>query len=261
MMENCAVSCKSCEKKRRSCDRPPDTPPTVRVGDINETMVRIFRDFPQYRPKAISWPGGPKGTQAPWVVQLEDFITDDEANAFQQTCENHFSRSLAGDQLSPVRTSFQCWCSGNECEKAELTKLVAQRIANVTRTQVRYMEPFQVVRYEKGQFYRVHHDQNSGLFTPQGARVYTFFMYLSTPEAGGGTRFRDLGVTVPAIKGNAVLWPSVMDIDPNRDEPLTHHEALPVEVGIKYASNVWIHQYDYRTPSAANCLLTHKNTH
>ena len=35
----------------------------------------------------------------------------------------------------------------------------------------RYFEPFQILRYEPGQFYRVHHDQNCGLFTPQGAHV------------------------------------------------------------------------------------------
>ena len=52
----------------------------------------------------------------------------------------------------------------------------------------------QVVRYEVSQFYKVHHDQNSAPFTPQGARLYTFFMYLNTPEAGGGTRFNDLGL-------------------------------------------------------------------
>eukprot|EP00962_Isochrysis_galbana_P008295 scaffold2267_cov112-Isochrysis_galbana.AAC.7 len=52
----------------------------------------------------------------------------------------------------------------------------------------------QILKYEVGQFYKTHHDQNSGLFTPQGARVYTFFMYLSTPEEGGGTRFTDLGL-------------------------------------------------------------------
>ena len=161
------------------------------------------------------------------------------------------------------------------------------------------MEPFQVVRYEVGQFYRVHHDQNSGRFTPQvphtprltprithtvprtschphplsrltrtglwhaaqGARVYTFFMYLSTPAAGGGTKFNDLGVVVPAVKGSAVMWPSISNRDPNRDEPQTNHEALPVEAGMKYASNVWLHMYDYRTPADAGCLLTHKNTH
>lgn len=123
------------------------------------------------------------------------------------------------------------------------------------------MEPFQILRYQPGQFYKVHHDQNSGLFTPQGARVYTFFMYLNDVDEGGGTRFADLGVTVPARKGSAVLWPSVMNEDPDRDEPLTNHEGLPPRSGIKFASNVWIHNYDYRTPANKNCLLTHKNTH
>ncbi len=40
----------------------------------------------------------------PWVVQLEDFLTEKEALAFQNVCEASFERSLAGDQLNPVRT-------------------------------------------------------------------------------------------------------------------------------------------------------------
>ena len=234
----------------------------VRAGDINETMLRILRDFPQYNPKALSRPGeGKFGAKSPWVVSLENFITDDEALAFQTTCAGEFQRSLAGDQLSPVRTSKQCWCSMNKCESHPLTQAVAERISNVTRAPVRYMEPFQILQYHEGQFYRQHHDQNSGLFTPQGVRVYTFFMYLSTPTKGGGTKFNNLDIINPAIKGNAVLWPSVTSDDPTRDEPYTNHEALTVEEGMKYASNVWIHNYDYRTPAARNCLLTHKNTH
>ena len=63
--------------------------------------------------------------------------SDEEAEAFTSTCKQHFDRSLAGDQLSPVRTSYQCWCSGNECEAHRLTQIVAERIANVTRSQVR----------------------------------------------------------------------------------------------------------------------------
>mmetsp|Transcript_40425 Transcript_40425/g.80999 ORF Transcript_40425/g.80999 Transcript_40425/m.80999 type:complete len:115 (-) Transcript_40425:111-455(-) len=112
-----------------------------------------------------------------------------------------------------------------------------------------------------GQFYKTHHDQNSGHFTPQGPRVFTFFMYLSTPEAGGGTRFANLGKTVPAVKGSAVLWPSVMNHSPDTDEPMTFHEGLPPDAGIKYAANVWVHMYDYRTPASLGCPFAFKNTH
>ena len=66
-------------------------------------------------------------------------------------------------------------------------------------------------------------------------------MYLSTPEAGGGTRFDNLDVIVPAVKGSAVMWPSVTDADPSVDEPHTFHQGLPPEVGTKYAANVWVH--------------------
>lgn len=81
--------------------------------------------------------------------------------------------------------------------------------------------------------YRIHHDQNAAPFTPQGPRLYTFFMYLNTPEEGGGTRFNDLGITVQAKKGRAVLWPSLMDQNVSLPELWTHHEAMPVERGVK----------------------------
>lgn len=68
MLEKCANACGGCASKRKSCDRPPNTPPAVTPGGINQTMVRILRDFPQYRPRALSWPGGPKGAQAPWEI-------------------------------------------------------------------------------------------------------------------------------------------------------------------------------------------------
>ena len=234
-----------CESRRKRCARPPDMPPAVSnpsIGGvtIDSTMRRIMRDFPQYEPRAISQPGGPHGEHAPWVVTLSNFVSDEEAAAFINGCANHFSRSLAGDVLSPVRTSSQCWCSNNACERDPMTQRVAHRIANLTQVPSElYFEPFQILKYMPGQFYKVHHDQNSGLFTPQGPRVYTFFMYLSTPEKGGGTRFADIGTVVPAVKGSAVLWPSVMNADPEKDEPMTNHEGMPPDVGIKYAANVW----------------------
>lgn len=40
----------------------------------------------------------------PWIVQLHDVISDDEAQAFIDSCDGHFERSLAGDQLNPVST-------------------------------------------------------------------------------------------------------------------------------------------------------------
>jgi len=53
-------------------------------------------------------------------------------------------------------------------------------------------------------------------------------------EEGGGTHFKDLGITVQPKTGRAVIWPSVLDYNPDRKDPRTNHEALPVIKGIKY---------------------------
>ena len=41
------------------------------------------------------------------MVTFDDFISDEEADAFLTTTADHFERSLAGDVVSPVRTSKQ----------------------------------------------------------------------------------------------------------------------------------------------------------
>lgn len=62
---------RNCEKKRQRCARPPGTQSAVEVGSISKTMQRILRDFPQYKPRALSYPGGAHGEKAPWVVHLQ----------------------------------------------------------------------------------------------------------------------------------------------------------------------------------------------
>ena len=86
----------------------------MQSGDISRIYKRIMSDFPQYNPKLISDPSTPvaKGRSGsayvpPWVVTLENFLSDEEGEAFVNGCASHFDRSLAGDQLSPVRTSQQ----------------------------------------------------------------------------------------------------------------------------------------------------------
>ena len=64
---------------------------------------------------------------------------------------------------------------------------IRERIANLTRVPARNAEHMQVLRYEKGQFYRTHHDQNSPQTSAWGPRLYTFFMYLNDVDDGGQT--------------------------------------------------------------------------
>ena len=152
-------------------------------------------------------------------------------------------------------------CDKDECLDDPIVKRVYNRVANVTRVPADNFEYMQMLRYlpceyaghPDCQFYKRHHDTIPELTTMQpGPRVYTFFLYLSDVEEGGGTKF-DGGFTVQPGKGKAVFWPATLEETPFVSDDRTHHEALPVLKGIKYAANFWLHQHDYVTPHKKGC--------
>jgi prolyl 4-hydroxylase len=80
------------------------------------------------------------------------------------------------------------------------------------------------------------------------------FLYLNDVEAGGGTNFPRLDLTVMPKRGKAVLWPSVLNDRPNEKDGRTNHQALPVEKGVKYGANAWLHQRDFKSPYDRGCV-------
>jgi len=243
MRQQCARACNSCGWVDNACEGT--APPAKMAGGINEVFER-----------AAEMPSATVHHRDPWVVTFSNFVSDDEAAAFIDTTSHHFERSLSGDQVSPVRTSQQAWCQPHitdACVKDPLVRAVHERVVNVTGVPIENAEFFQVLRYEPGQFYKTHHDQNSGPESLIGVRLFTFFIYLHSPEGGGGTRFPQLNITIEPVKGSALLWPNVFDYDLSRTDSRTSHEALPPTGGLKYSANLWLHQYDFRTPNTHGC--------
>lgn len=84
-------------------------------------------------------------------------------------------------------------------------------------------------------------------------RILTVFFYLNAVEAGGGTRFPQLDLTIEPAMGRVLIWPSVLNEEPDAKDGRTNHQALPVEKGIKYGANAWLHQRDFKTPFHNGC--------
>mmetsp|Transcript_19459 Transcript_19459/g.42303 ORF Transcript_19459/g.42303 Transcript_19459/m.42303 type:complete len:210 (+) Transcript_19459:864-1493(+) len=114
-------------------------------------------------------------------------------------------------------------------------------------------ESFQLLHYDKKQFYRSHHDSSRTDDTPAGHRILTFFLYLTDVEEGGETHFNKLGLSIKPKKGRALVWPSVLDENPELWDSRMYHEAKDVIKGEKRAANHWIHLNDYITPNDWGC--------
>lgn len=135
-----------------------------------------------------------------------------------------------------------------------MTQKTLGKIEKLTGVPDANSEYLQLLKYEKGQFYKVHHDYiEKDDERPQGPRMLTAFLYLNDVEKGGGTNFPDLNLTVMPKKGRLLLWPSVLNEDPSKKDYTTRHQALDVEEGRKYGANGWIHLRNFKKPHEAGC--------
>lgn len=111
-------------------------------------------------------------------------------------------------------------------------------------------EPLQGQRYEAGQEFKPHTDY----FTPGGAdydkycaiagqRSWTFMMYLSEPDAGGGTRFKMLDKIFQPELGKLLCWNNrTADGGINAN---TLHHGMKVRKGTKYVLTKWYREREW----------------
>ena len=244
MFDECRWACKWCAMDTGSrCRRASDLQPAARKGSLDYMFRRASAPIHAHlRPIVHS--------RDPWVVSFDTFLSDEEADSVIQVGgRGGWGRSMAGDGVQAVRTSSTAWCDHKTCGADPVLASIRKRIANLTLVPERNAEHLQVLKYETGQFYKTHHDQNSPTTSAWGPRMYTFFMYLNDAPGGGETHFPQLNISIKPKRGRALLWPSVLDADPNERDFRTEHEAVTVTEGRKCAATYWLHSH-------ANCDRT-----
>jgi prolyl 4-hydroxylase len=126
MVTNCAPACMTCLELsfEHRCPTDPDLPNAWEKGDVNKFFERITTEpfYQQYKPEIIARPGidNPKIGPSPWVVTLDEFLTEEECETLIQlgavqgyersedVGPEQFDGSLAGVQ-SKGRTSTNAW--------------------------------------------------------------------------------------------------------------------------------------------------------
>eukprot|EP00546_Thalassionema_frauenfeldii_P019754 CAMPEP_0178903498 /NCGR_PEP_ID=MMETSP0786-20121207/5186_1 /TAXON_ID=186022 /ORGANISM="Thalassionema frauenfeldii, Strain CCMP 1798" /LENGTH=439 /DNA_ID=CAMNT_0020574867 /DNA_START=24 /DNA_END=1343 /DNA_ORIENTATION=- len=273
MQIQCAPSCYTCDQVDFDTRCPFDeSVPTIwNAGDgVNKMFERITTEpyYQKYEPKIHVQPSPPASSdikEGPWVITLDNFLTDEECElliklgeeeGYEQSMDvgpKKFDGSYEGYKNSR-RTSTNAWCQEDCYKEIQKKTDIVSKMENLTAIPDANAEYLQMLRYEVGQFYRQHHDY-IGHHTKrqEGVRILTVFLYLNDVEEGGGTNFPKLDVTVMPKRGRVLLWPSVLDEDPNSKDPRTDHQALPVEKGIKFGANAWMHQRDFKEAYKRGC--------
>ncbi|KAG7369083.1 procollagen-proline,2-oxoglutarate-4-dioxygenase [Nitzschia inconspicua] len=262
MKTHCSPACMSCElfTVEGRCPIDRNAVPAWKEGDLDAMFTRLISEpfLSQYDVQVWS--------MDPWVVTIENLISKEEAERLIELGGvRGYERSKDvgskkpdgsyGEIVTDHRTSHNAWCQSG-CRNDTHVKAVKQRLSEITGLPEINSEDLQLLRYEKGQYYKSHHDYIAhNIDRQQGVRILTVFLYLNDVEAGGGTHFNSLNITITPKQGRALLWPSVLNDKPHDQDWRTFHEALPVEVGVKYGANAWFHQFDYQTPSSKGCIL------
>ena len=144
----------------------PDAPNSWSAGDLNAMFERLTNEpyLSLYKTKILSSPE----TGGPWVITMENVVSEEEAAQMIElgAIEGYERSSDVGNlkadgtfdvHVNSGRTSTNAWCL-NDCYKNATALAVVDRLSQITGINETNSENLQMLRYEEGQHYQVHHD-------------------------------------------------------------------------------------------------------
>ncbi|KAL4309097.1 hypothetical protein GQ457_01G023460 [Hibiscus cannabinus] len=216
-------------------------------GDKEAEILRLG----YVKPEIISW--------SPRIIVLHNFLSYEECDYLRAIALPWLQVSTVVDAKtgmgvkSKVRTSSGMFLKPSETVYP-MIQAIEKRISVFSQIPAENGEHIQVLRYERDQFYKPHHDYFSDRFNVmRGQRIATMLMYLSDDVEGGETYFPKAGtgvcscggkivkgLSIKPIKGDAVLFWS-MGLD-GQSDPDSLHGGCAVLSGEKWSATKWMRQ-------------------
>lgn len=120
---------------------------------------------------------------------------------------------------------------------------LAERLRSMLGIRPQNLEPWQVTRYAKGQWFDFHLDCGCWRDDASGERRRSVLLYLETPKRGGTTLFRALNLEVRPVVGRLVVWNNLLP-NGNCNHAMVH-ASLPVTEGNKTILTTWERERRY----------------
>ena len=184
---------------------------------------------------------------------IEDFLDATECAGLIAAGESRLRPSTI-----TVETPDNYFRTSRTCDlgllDAPIVRTISDRICDTLGIDAMHAEVMQLQKYAVGEQFKAHTDyfepgteEYAEFCTPGGNRTWTFMIYLSQVERGGGTHFLAIDRTIQPRPGMAVVWNNLRpDARPN---PETLHAGTPVEAGTKYIVTQWFRERPIATPN------------
>jgi prolyl 4-hydroxylase len=182
-------------------------------------------------------------------VIINNFITNEQNLNILEYAKTKFHPSVVGGGLSNkvdnlVRNSETAWVPKTH----PIANEIIMKVCRQNNYPFENAEDLQVVKYEKGDYYREHHDSfplyDPAFLSQGGHRVLTTLIYLNDDFEDGETRFVNLDKNIKPRKNSAIVF-HPLDAENKRCHPNALHAGLPIKSGKKYIANIWIREEQF----------------
>lgn len=259
MMVACPLACRVCDKRvlYDKCKNDSPTNPWLPENGFKQLFEHLKL---QKHAELLTVGDNVKDLDSPWVLKWDDFLSSKDVSALLS-----LAKSLTWEDSTPVgsmnhnhvrRLSRSAYCKDCPKNNNAVYKKLQQSLSNLVQADLKYMEPFEFVHYQKMQSYGAHHDLSlHDLWLPAGPRVLSIFLCLSDVPQGGAMGFPDMDwLSIPPKKGQLLIWPNVLNSDFSKSRKDMSNEALPVLEGEKYGIHTWVRLYDYEEAERKGCV-------
>lgn len=175
------------------------------------------------------------------IWKIPHFLSDQECDQLLSDAENKgYNKSEIDSEKTPLSETRTSSTSFLTLEQTPLGKIIVDRIMPMLDKH-NILEGLQVQRYYPTQKYNPHYDtfeRKDG----KDQRSWTFMIYLSNVDEGGGTYFPKIDLRLTPQKGMGILWNN-LDKKGCRDQN-TLHMGEPVKNGSKYITTIWFRKND-----------------
>lgn len=149
---------------------------------------------------------------------------------------------------SKGRTGRNCWIPHHH---DTAIAALCERISILVGLPLQQAESLQLIHYFATQEYAPHFDAwdaateaGQRCMARGGQRLVTCLLYLNDVEAGGGTTFPKLDITVAARTGRMLIFHNC-HVGTTIRHPASLHGGMPVLAGEKWACNLWFRERNY----------------